>query len=166
MRLFAFVLVVLWGVTATAEAAISDAVKTSLQNAATVDQDLVDAVKNNATAETIVELAGFAGGIASDTAMPLLSEQLTAAFPEQSTAIVTALVQAKPALVAEIVLAALANTQEDARQAQLELYLAALRRDIPGIENQPAFAAISIPGISGVALPDVGLTRAQRRSDN
>jgi hypothetical protein len=148
-----------------AYADISDTTKTILQNASSDDAALVSATDAASTPQTVVEIAAFSAGIGSDAVPALLAKTLTARFPLQASDIIIALTKTKPALVAEIVLAALTNVDEDKRQDQLNAYILALKEKVPNIEQEPAFAAINV-SVSGLGLPTVGLSNLDRRSPN
>lgn len=93
----------------------------------------------------------FATGRCPEGTAAILSDALARKFPDQLEDIAVWMTQARPAAVGEIVLSIVATVPEDRRISTFEAIIARLKKDVPGIDQNEAFAAI--PGIGELSGP-------------
>ena len=97
------------------------------------------------------QVSRFAVTNCPENTIALLAEALARKFPGQIEEIAVWMTEARPEAIGEIVLNLVGVLPEEQRIAAFERIIKRIRRDIPGIVDNEAFAAI--PGIGELSGP-------------
>jgi hypothetical protein len=145
---FAFSAVALCAVSAFAQTVttLSNEQSLSLKSATSPAACSEAALRIVAQDETLLEqISRSALTVCPDGTAALLAEALARKYPARIEDIAVWMTASRPEAIGEIVLSALGTLPEEQRLAAFDRVIARIRRDVPGIANSEAFAAI--PGI-------------------
>ncbi len=102
-------------------------------------------------ASLLEQVSRFAVVNCPDNSIALLTEALGKRYPNQLEDIAVWMTAARPEAVGEIVLGLVGTLPEEQRLAAFERIIERIRRDIPGIVDSEAFAAV--PGVGELSGP-------------